>query len=90
MMKMIRCSSPICITQDGVKGRMFEPGTGLNEVWCEQCIKLSAEMNFYANQTATMIRTTYQEYIETDLPKEVKLILEQFTRELIKQLGEEL
>lgn len=47
-------------------------------------------MNFYANQTATMIRTVYQEYINTELPKEVKMILEQFTRELIKELGEEL
>lgn len=87
---MIRCSSPICITQDGTKGRLFEPGKGINAHWCKECIKLSAEMNYYANQTATMIRTVYQEYIETDLPKEVKMILEQFTRELVKQLGEEL
>lgn len=85
------CKSPFCIVKDNIRGREFEPfGTGLSEVWCAECIRLQGEVQFMANQTVDMIRTTYNEYIETDLPKEVKLILEQFTRDIIQQLGSEL
>lgn len=92
-MNEIRCSSPTCIVQDGVKGRLFTPpkqAQGLAGSWCPQCIKLNGEVRFFTGQTANMIRNKYLEYHETNLPEEVKLILTQFTRELIQELGEEL
>lgn len=91
--KMERCKCTICIVKDGVRGRMFTPpegAKGVYKVWCGQCIRLSAEMNFYASQTAQMVRSIYATYVDTELPKEVKLILEQFTREVMQQLNEEL
>lgn len=88
---MTRCKSPFCIVKDNVRGREFEPfGTGLSEVWCPSCIRLQTEMQFFSSQTADMIRNTYNEYISTELPNEVKLILEQFVLELMQQLGSEL
>jgi len=93
-MSEVRCSSPICIvTTGGVRGRMFTPdpkAIGMATRWCPQCIRISGQMQFFSHQTAEMVRNTYEEYINTDLPAEVKLILEQFTREIIKELGEEL
>lgn len=88
---MMRCKSTFCIVKDNIRGREFEPfGTGLSEVWCKECIKLQGEVSFFSSQTADMVRTTYNEYMETELPKEVKLILEQFTADIIRQLGGEL
>lgn len=93
-MSEIRCTSPICIVgTDGVRGRLFTPpesAQGLGQSWCPQCLKISSEMQFFSTQTAQMIRNIYRGYAETDLPKNIKLILEQFTREIIKQLNEEL
>lgn len=87
----MRCKSPFCIIKDNIRGREFKPsGTGLSEVWCPACIKLQGEVQFFSSQTADMIRNTYNEYIDTDLPKEVKLILEQFTIDLLQQLNSEL
>jgi hypothetical protein len=92
--KMIRCTSPICITnKDQIKGREFEPpekAEGLAKIWCPQCIQLSTQIQFFAGQTANMVRGIYQSYINTELPKEVKLILKQFALEILQQLGEEL
>lgn len=90
----MRCISPICITdKEGVRGREFTPpedAQGISANWCPQCIRLYGEISFYSQQTVNMIRSTYEEYKNTDLPKEVKLILEQFTRELLAQLNSEL
>lgn len=87
----MRCKSPFCIVKDNVRGREFKPfGTGLSEVWCSECIKLQSEVSFFSLQTIDMIRSTYGEYINTDLPKEVKLILEQFASDLCQQLNGEL
>lgn len=87
------CTSSFCIVKDGVRGRLFTPpedAEGIAKVWCPQCIQLSTEINFFSHQTAIMIRKTYKQYMDTELPKEVKLFLEQYTRELIGLLGEEL
>ncbi len=92
-MDEIRCKSPICIVVNNVRGRMFTPperAVGMSQVWCPDCIKISAQINFYAAQTANMIRGVYNSYIDTELPKEVKLILEQFVIEILKNLNEEL
>lgn len=92
-MTEIRCQSPFCIVKDQVRGRMFEPSEdaqGLNKVWCPTCIKLGTQINFYAHETAEMIRRVYNSYAETKLPKEVKLFLEAYTNEIMQQLGEEL
>lgn len=90
----MRCTSPICITNsEGIKGREFEPqpnSTDIAAKWCPECIKLYNQMMFYSNQTADMVRGIYQEYIDTDLPSEVKLILEQFAREIMTKLNQEL
>lgn len=90
----MRCQSPICITnKDGIRGREFTPpqdAQGISAIWCDQCIKLYGELSFYSQQTADMIHGIYEEYNSTDLPNEVKLILEQFTREILTQLNSEL
>lgn len=90
----MRCKSPICIKDaDGIRGREFTPSKdaqGISAIWCNQCIKLYGELSFYSQQTADMIHGIYEEYINTDLPSEVKLILEQFTREILTQLNSEL
>lgn len=89
----MRCTSPFCIKQDEIRGREFEKAEsaeGLSTIWCPKCIELSAEIQFFSAQTATMVRDTYKSYIETNLPKEVKLILEQFAQELMRSFGEEL
>ena len=90
---MIRCTSPYCIVQNEVRGRMFTPSDsadGLEKVYCPTCIKLGMQIQFYSTETANMIRNIYKTYANTQLPKEVKLILEQFTREIIANFGEEL
>lgn len=90
----MRCTSPICITNgEGIKGREFTPpplAEGMAKSWCPECLKLSNTLLYYSQQTANMVREIYQEYINTDLPKEVKLILEQFAREIVEKLNEEL
>lgn len=88
-MDKIRCTSPLCITENGVKGRLFTPSDieGLAQVWCPECIKLQKQLVFFSQQTAEMIAITYSTYINTALPKDVKLVLRQFTRELLQQLG---
>lgn len=91
---MTRCRSPFCITDEqGLKGREFEPPTnanGLATIWCPQCIKLGNEMHFFTTKTAEMIRTKYREYRVEDLPAAVAEMLTIFTREILKELGEEL
>jgi hypothetical protein len=88
---MTHCTSPFCIIQNGVRGRDFEPTLeGIGRNWCPQCVDLTIKTQFFSAQTANMIRAIYQTYIETDLPKEVKMILEQFTRELMTNLDSEL
>lgn len=93
-MNEIRCTSPICITRpDGIKGRLFVPpanAEGMAKLWCPDCIQLGNQLTFYANQTANMIKKVYHDYVVTELPKEVKLILEQFAREIVEALGGEL
>lgn len=92
MNEQTRCSSPICIVQNSVRGRLFTPpenAKGVNAIWCPECIKITGQMNFYAHQTAEMIRGVYNQYKDTDLPKNVKLILEQFVAELLRNLNEE-
>lgn len=89
----MRCKSPFCVVQDQVRGREFEPpkdAQGLASVWCPICVQLSAQIQYFSTETAQMIRGMYRAYTDTELPKEVKLILEQFARELIQMLGEEL
>lgn len=87
----MRCKSSFCVVKDNIRGREFKPfGAGLSEVWCQECVKLQAEVKFFSGQTMDMVRNTYHEYVETDLPKEVKLILEQFASDLCQQLGGEL
>lgn len=90
----MRCQSPICITNDkGIKGREFTPpptAEGMAKLWCPQCLKLNNTLVFFSQQTANMVRETYSEYINTDLPKEVKMILEQFAREIVEKLNQEL
>lgn len=90
---MIRCTSPICIVIDNVRGRTFVPrenAEGVAKTWCPECIQISNQLLFFSQKTAQMIRTVYKSYIDTELPKPVKLILEQFAREVIKNLNEEL
>jgi hypothetical protein len=70
---------------------MFVPGhEGMSKLWCPQCLQIGSQMTFYAHQTSDMIRNIYTSYVDTDLPSEVKLILKQFAREVVQQLGEEL
>lgn len=89
-----RCKSPFCIvSEEGIRGRMFVPpkdGKGVAEIYCPVCLNIAKQMTFFSGQTAQMIRNVYKSYIDTELPKEVKLILEQFARELVELLGEEL
>lgn len=90
----VKCKSTFCIINpDGIRGRLFTPpkdATSIAQVWCPTCIKLTSQIAFFTSETAEMIRKTYRIYTNTDLPKEVKLILEQFTREVVQNLGEEL
>lgn len=88
-----RCSSPYCIEVDGLKGRPFEVDEDtrdLSGMWCTNCIKLGNEIRLFSGLTIDMIRATYTEYADTNLPREVKLFMEQYTRELIGKLGGEL
>lgn len=93
-MPQVRCKSTFCITNtEGIKGREFTPpanATGLAKLWCAQCMNIGKQLTFFASETSQMIRNTYAAYNNTNLPKEVKLILTQFAREIIEQLGEEL
>ena len=90
-MNKIRCQSPICITIDNIRGRMFIPTEkGIGKTWCTQCISTGEQMAFFTHETANMIRDIYRSYIDTSLPREVKLILEQFVREVVQKLNEEL
>lgn len=89
----MRCKSPICTVKDGVRGIEFTPAEdsqGMHRIWCPGCIRLSKELVFWSGETAEMIRDVYRAYIDTDLPREVKLILEQFAREIVQKLNEEL
>lgn len=93
MSGLIRCQSLICIVKDGVRGRMFEPpkdAKGVAEVWCPSCIQVTKQIQFYAGETAIMIRKVYNSYASTELPKEVKLFLKAYTGEILQNLGEEL
>jgi len=90
---MERCKSQFCIVKDGIRGREFTPpenAEGIAKVWCPDCVRMANQVTFYASRTANMVRTTYKAYVDTELPKEVKLILEQFAMEIVKELGEEL
>lgn len=92
-MSEVKCSSPICKTNaDGSRGVMFTPGDvdGIAKIWCPECIRTSTEIQFFTSNTAQMIRGVYKSYIDTELPREVKLILEQFAREIVQKLNEEL
>ncbi len=89
----IRCQSPICKVTDGVRGREFtipEGATGIATKWCPLCVGISTQITFFAGQTADMIRNVYKTYIDTNLPKQVKIILEQYTKELLKNMNQEL
>lgn len=89
-----RCKSQFCIVgADGVRGRVFTPpenANGLAKLWCPGCLSIGKQITFFSSQTAEMIRNVYKSYDDTELPKEVKLILTQFATELVKNLGEEL
>lgn len=91
---MIRCKSSFCITNpDGIKGRLFTPAEkaqGVAKIWCDNCMNLGKQLSFFANETANMIRRIYVSYEDTDLPKEVKLFLTAYTREIMDELGQEL
>jgi hypothetical protein len=89
----MRCQSNFCVVKDGVRGREFTPksdATGVASIWCPTCLMLNTQVTFMAGQTANMVRNIYQSYINTNLPNEVKLILEQFTLEVMRELGQEL
>jgi hypothetical protein len=94
MSEPIRCKSPLCIkNEEGIRGRLFEPpknAEGIATQWCSTCIKLSTQIQFFATQTIEMIRKRWSVYEKTELPKEVKLFMTQFCRELINELGGEL
>lgn len=86
-----RCLSPFCETVvEGVRGAMFTPSEGLGETWCPACVRTTKEIMFFTKMTVEMIDRTYKSYINTNLPKQVKLFLEQFTQEIVKNLGGEL
>lgn len=87
----MKCQSPFCIVQGGIRGREFEPVDTQNPLtskWCPGCIKLQYQTRYIAHATADMIRQTYEEYRVNELPKDTRLVLEQFATDLIKQLGE--
>lgn len=90
----MKCKSPICIQRpDQTRGREFEPpkdAQGIAKIWCPQCIELTKHLQFYARQTAEMIRAKWQAYAETELPHEVQLFMDAFVRELLLEFGEEL
>lgn len=92
--EQVRCKSQFCVVNsEGIRGRLFTPPegvSGLPKVWCPQCVIIGKQITFFSAQTADMIRAIYQEYDATPLPKEVKLVLQQFAREIVQQLGEEL
>lgn len=70
---------------------MFTPsGTGLESIWCAECIRTGKEMQFFSSKTANMIRQNYLAYADTNLPKPVALFLKQFVIEILKELNEEL
>jgi hypothetical protein len=86
---MTACKNRNCAVPGG---REFTPkpgATGLEEAWCAPCIRMFGMIKFFTQETAAMIRNKYREYNDTALPKEVKLILTQFSREIIQELGEE-
>lgn len=88
-----RCTSQFCITQNGLKGRLFTPAEGakgLDAAWCSECLRLVAHTQYFAHETADMIRRKYREYRPEDLPPQVSGMLKQFASELINELGEEL
>lgn len=90
---MPRCKSPFCITENGLKGREFTPAdnaVGIDAEWCPECLRTGTEIKFFTTQTAAMIRNKWREYDATALPKEVKLFMDAFVAELIRELGEEL
>lgn len=93
-MNQVRCQSTFCVVNaDQTRGRLFtipENAEGITKIWCPSCLQISRQITFFSSQTADMIRQVYREYVQTNLPKEVILILEQFTREIIQQLGDEL
>lgn len=88
------CKSQFCTkNSDGTRGKLFSPpdnAKGLAEVWCLDCMNIGRQITFFSSQTAQMIRTVYKSYNNTPLPESVKLILTQFARELVENLGEEL
>lgn len=93
-MTEIRCKSPTCvINADQTRGRLFTPpkdSIGVESIWCPKCIEVVGHLQFYAQETADMIREKYKSYKDTNLPKEVKLFLEAYTREILKELSAEL
>lgn len=91
----MRCHSPFCsyINEEGIRGREFEPAKnaeGLALEWCMSCRIITEQMQFFSTQTVLMIRTTLKTYLNTPLPKENKLILEQFSNDLLRELGEKI
>lgn len=89
----MKCQSSICIVKDGVRGRTFEPpkgAKGVSEIWCPVCIMITQQIQFYAGETADMVRKVYNSYVSTELPKEVKLFLKAYTAEILQNLGKEL
>lgn len=91
---MIKCSARFCtLNPDGTRGRTFTPppnAQGVEAVWCSDCIKLANEVKFFTGQTANMIREKWRAYDDTNLPHNVKIFMEQFVKEILMELGEEL
>lgn len=90
-MEKTRCKSPYCVEVDGLHGRYFTPQGkpgDLTYTWCPICIHTSRTVQFCAAQTAQMIRNKYAEYRPDALPPRVRVILQQFTNELLQELGE--
>lgn len=90
---MPRCRSQFCVTVNGLKGREFEPpkeAKDLSAIWCEPCIRIGTQLQFFSTQTANMIRNKFETYEDTALPNQVKLFMRQFVSELLLELGEKL
>lgn len=83
------CKSHFCAVQGGREFEVPAGASGVEAQWCPMCLRVARQVQFFSQQTAAMIRNKYREYNETNLPKEVKLILTQFARELVNELGEE-
>lgn len=87
---MDKCKSSFCAITGGREFEPYKSPDSLTEQWCSACIRLQRQTTYMAAATADMIRNIWQEYEHTNLPREVKLFLKQYTIEILKQLGAEL